>query len=90
MNTSGASKAIGIVVLVVVLGGGVFATSKYLQSRPQGVPPMTRATNPARPKAGFGSRPTDFADPRTSTLHYVSDFEKKQGVRPNTTIGGRR
>jgi hypothetical protein len=90
MNTSGVSRGMGILVLVVVLGGGLFATNKYLRSRPGGALPVTRVGNPTRPTAGFGSRATDFADPRTTTLRYVSKYERSQGVQPNVTVGGRR
>jgi hypothetical protein len=90
MNTSGYSRGVGIVILVAILGVGGFATQKYLRSRPQGVPPVVRAAHPARPTAGFGSRRTDFADPRTTTLRYVSKYERSQGVQPNVIVGGRR
>jgi hypothetical protein len=85
-----ASRGVGLVILLLVVGGGIFATHTYLRSRPNGVPPVTRVANPPRPSAGFGSRRTDFADPRTTTLRYVSKFERQQGVQPNVTIGGRR
>jgi hypothetical protein len=90
VNTSGASRGLIIVTLVVVLGGGLFAWSQYLKSRPQGVPPVTRVGNKASPRAGFGSRATDFADPRTTTLRHVSSWDRRQGVQPNVAIGGRR
>ena len=36
------------------------------------------------------SRPQDFADPRTTTLRHVSEWDRKQGVVGNTTVGGKR
>ncbi len=90
MKSSGAATGIVVVVLAVVLGGGFFAWGKYMKSRPQGVPHVTRVANPARPTAGFGSRPQDFADPRTTTLRHVSKWDRQQGVQGNTTVGGRR
>jgi hypothetical protein len=91
MNSSGYTKGVGIFFLVAILGVGGFAFQKYLRSRPQGIPPVQRVANPARPRGpSFGSRGTDFADPRTTTLRYVSKYERSQGVQPNVTVGGRR
>jgi hypothetical protein len=77
--------------VAVVVGFGSLSWKKYLKSRPQGVPPVVKTANPASPRGGgFGSRPQDFADPRTTTLRYVSKWERQQGVQGNTTVGGKR
>jgi hypothetical protein len=88
VTMGGVSKAMSFIILALVVGGGMFAMDKYKRSRPGGIPPVTRYHS--SPSSGFGSRPQDFADPSRTTLRYVSEFERSQGVRPNTTIGGRR
>ena len=90
MGTSGVSKGMSLFVLAVVVVLGTLSWQKYLKSRPQGVPPVWRVGNKASPTGGFGSRPQDFADPRSSTLRYVSKYERQQGAQTNTTVGGRR
>ncbi len=88
MGTSGVSKGLCFLILAVLVGGAVVAGNKYhksQQGRPQSV-----YTPRIRPASGFGSRATDFADPRKTTLSHVSEYERKQGVRPNVVIGGRR
>jgi hypothetical protein len=75
-----------VLVLVVVVGGGLFAANKYLSSNPGGVA-KARTPAPVRPKSDFGSRPTDFADPRTYNLRVVTKWEQeKLGTRPNMTL----
>jgi hypothetical protein len=74
--------------LAAIIGGAIYAADKYMRSRPGGVPTVTRA--PLRPSGGFGSRATDFANPNTTTLRYVSKYERSQGVQPNVTVGGKR
>jgi hypothetical protein len=90
VSTSGVCKGLAVLAVAVVVGFGSLSWKKYLKSRPQGVPPVQRVANPASPRGGFGSRPQDFADPRTTTLRHVSEWDRKQGVVGNTTVGGKR